>query len=302
MTRASDPEVLRLRQSVSAMGATFSIALHGRDRDAMEAAVEAAFAEVRRLDGLLSPYRPDSEWSLLNRDAAHHPVLVSSELFQLVSFCLDQSRLTGGAFDITVGPLKRAWGFYRGTGSLPAPDAVAAALGSVGFRFLELDAASQAVRFARPGVELDPGGVGKGYAVDRMVGVLRRHGFDAALVAGSNSSVYGLGTPLTGERGWRADVRDPERPATRIAEILLSDAALCTSGTGEQFFWSGGKRYSHLVDPRTGWPVEGVAQVSVIAPRAVDGEVWAKAFVLNGAEWAGRHRPEGIRIVSPRLL
>jgi FAD:protein FMN transferase len=294
---ASDSDVLRLRQSVSAMGTTFSIALHGRDRDLMEAAVQAAFDEVRRLDRLLSNYHPDSEWSLVNRRAAHQPVAISPELFRLISACLDRSRQTEGAFDITVGPLKRAWGFYRGTGSVPTAEALAAARGHVGHQFVRLDPAGQTVRFDHPGVELDPGGVGKGYAVDRMVDILRRHGVDTAVVAGSTSSLFGLGSPSARERGWRAEICGPEHPGTCAARVLLDDASLSTSGTGEQCYWSDGKRYSHIVDPRTGWPVQIVAQVSVVTPTAVDGEVWAKACLLNGPRWAAEHKPDAFRIL-----
>lgn len=297
MVRPSASEVLRLRQSVSAMGTTFSIALHGRDRDRMETAVWAAFDEVRRLDGLLSSYRPDSEWSLVNRRAAHHPVAISPELFRLISVCLEQSHRTDGAFDITVGPLKRAWGFYRGTGSVPTAEALAAARRHVGHQFVQLDAAGQTVRFDHSGVELDPGGVGKGYAVDRMVDILRRHGFDTALVAGSKSSLYGLGSPSVGARGWRADIRRPEHPGTCAAHVFLNDVSLSTSGTGEQCHGSDGKVSSHIVDPRTGWPLQIVGQVSVVTSRAVDGEVWAKACLLNGPRWAAEHKPDACRIL-----
>jgi FAD:protein FMN transferase len=294
---ASDSDVLRLRQSVSAMGTTFSIALHGCDRDLMEAAVRAAFDELRRLDRQLSNYRPDSEWSLVNRQAAHHPVAISPELFRLISDCLEQSLRTEGAFDITVGPLKRAWGFYRGTGGVPTGEALADARRHVGHQFVQLDPAGRTIRFDHPGVELDPGGVGKGHAVDRMVDVLRRHGFDTALVAGSKSSVYGLGAPPAGERGWRADISVPDRPGTCAAQVLLNDAALSTSGTGEQCHWSDGNMYSHIVDPRTGWPLQTVAQVSVVTSRASDGEVWAKACLLNGPRWAAEHKPDGFRVL-----
>jgi FAD:protein FMN transferase len=297
MVRPSDSEVLRLRQSVSAMGTTFSVALHGRDRDRMEAAVRAAFAEVRRLDGLLSNYRPDSEWSLVNRLAARHPVAVSPELFGLISVCLEQSCRTEGAFDITVGPLKKAWGFYRGSGGFPTAEALAAARTHVGHRFVQLDAAGRTVRFDHPGVELDPGGVGKGYAVDRMVDILRRHGFDTALVAGSQSSIYGLGAPRAGEPGWRADIRGPEGLGIGASHVLLNDAALSTSGTGEQCNWSDGTMYSHIVDPRTGWPLRTVAQVSVVTSSSLDGEVWAKACLLNGPRWAAERKPDGFSIL-----
>jgi FAD:protein FMN transferase len=279
------------------MGTTFSIALHGCDRDGMETAVRAAFDEARRLDGLLSSYRPDSEWSLVNRRAAHHAVAISAELFRLIGDCLERSRQTDGAFDITVGPLKRVWGFYRGTGGVPTAEALAAARRHVGHQLVQLDAAGQTVRFAHSGVELDPGGVGKGYAVDRMVDVLRRHGCDTALVAGSKSSLYGLGSPRVGERGWRADICSPDHPGTCVAHVLLNDASLSTSGTGEQCHWSDGTMYSHIVDPRTGWPLQIAAQVSVVTSRAVDGEVWAKACLLNGPRWAAAHKPDAFRIL-----
>jgi thiamine biosynthesis lipoprotein len=279
------------------MGSTFSIVLYGRDRDRMETAAQAAFDEARRLDGLLSGYRPDSEWSLVNRRAAQEPVAVSPELFRLLSLCLEQSRETEGAFDITVGPLKRAWGFHRGTGSVPTAEDLAAARRHVGHQFVQLDAAGQTVRFDHPGVELDPGGIGKGYAVDRMVEILRRHGFDTALVAGSKSSICGLGAPPAGVGGWRAEIRDPGRPGACVANVLLNDASLSTSGTAEQCHWSDGSVYSHIVDPRTGWPLQKVAQVSVVTPNALDGEVWAKACLLNGPRWAAERKPDAFRIL-----
>jgi len=279
------------------MGSTFSIALYGRDRDRMEAAVQAALDEARRLDRLLSGYRPDSEWSLVNRLAGHQPVAISPELFRLISVCLEQSHQTEGAFDITIGPLKRAWGFHRGTGSVPTMEELAAARRHVGHQFVQLDAAGQTIRFDHPGVELEPGGMGKGYAVDRMVDILRQHGFDSALVAGSKSSVYGLGAPPTGARGWRADIRDPEHHGTTVADVLLNDASLSTSGTGEKCFWSDGKMYAHILDPRTGWPLQTVAQVSVVTSKALDGEVWAKACLLNGPRWATENKPSAFRIL-----
>jgi thiamine biosynthesis lipoprotein len=297
VVQRSDCEVLRLRQSVSAMGSTFSIVLYGRDRDGMEASVRAAFDEVRRLDGLLSSYRPESEWSIVNRRAAQQPVAVSPELFRLLSVCLERSHETEGAFDITVGPLKKAWGFHRETGRVPTAEELAAARGHVGHQFVRLDPASQTVRFDHPGVELDPGGIGKGYAVDRMVEILRRHGFDSALVAGSRSSIYGLGAPPAGVRGWRAEISRPGHPGTSVAHVLLNDASLSTSGTGEQCHWSDGKMYSHIVDPRTGSPLQTVAQVSVVTSRALDGEVWAKACLLNGLRWAAEHKPDAFRIL-----
>jgi thiamine biosynthesis lipoprotein len=163
---------------------------------------------------------------------------------------------------------------------------------------VRLDASTQTVEFDPPGGEIDLGGIGKGYAVDRAAEILRRHGVDAALVAGSASSLYGLGAPPAEPRGWRADIRDSERRGTRVAEVHLRDSSLTTSGTGEKCFWSGGTLYSHILDPRTGWPLQSTTQVSVVAPKAVDGEVWAKACLLNGPEWVARRKPDTVRVLA----
>ena len=298
MARPQDTDLLRLRQSVSAMGATFSVVLYGLDRLRLEAAAKAAFDEIRRLDRLLSTFRPESECSLVNRRAAQRPVRVSLELYHLLSRCLEHSRETDGAFDITVGPLKRVWGFFGGAGSVPSADALAAARRHVGHHLVRLDASTHTVEFDHPGVEIDLGGIGKGYAVDRAAEILRRHGVDAALVAGSASSLYGLGAPPAEPRGWCADVRDSWRRGTRIAEVFLRDTSLSTSGTGEKGFWSGGTLYAHILDPRTGWSLPSITQVSVVAAKAVDGEVWAKACLLNGPEWVAGRKPDTVKVLT----
>src|SRR4051812_46143584 len=182
--------LLRLEKSADAMGSTYSIALYGYDRVRMEAAADAAFDEVRRLDDLLSNYKPESEWSQINRHAAEKPMKVSPELFRLLATCLEYSRESEGAFDISVGPLMKVWGFYKGSGHLPHRPEVLAAMTKVGYRHVRLDPKAQTVWFDRPGVELDPGGIGKGYAVDRMVDVLKQNGVRIAFVAGSGSSIF----------------------------------------------------------------------------------------------------------------
>ena len=165
------------------MGSSFSLVLFGPDRPGLESAAAAAFAEAHRLDRLLSNYLAESEWSAMNREAASRPVRVTPELFALLSDCLEYSRMSDGAFDITVGPLMKVWGFYKGEGGLPQPKEVKDALNRVGYRHVQLDPGRRTVRFARPGMDLDPGGIGKGYAVDRMVEVLKQAGVRIALVS-----------------------------------------------------------------------------------------------------------------------
>ena len=288
-------EILRLEQSAEAMGSAYSIAVYGYDREQMEAAVEAAFDEVRQLDSMFSNYKPDSEWSEVNREAARRPVHVSPELFQLLAACQEYSRQSEGAFDISVGPLMKVWGFYKGTGHLPHRAEVMAAMQSVGYRHVHLDAASQTVSFDRPGVELDPGGIGKGYAVDRMVDVLKRKSIAIALVAASGSSIYGLGAPPNEPRGWRITIRDPRNERATVAEAFLKNESMSTSGSYEKFFRAEGHVYSHIMDPRTGYPAPGMLSVSLITPRTIDSEAWAKPFFINGRQWAAQHNPQRFR-------
>jgi thiamine biosynthesis lipoprotein len=288
-------EELRLEASVEAMGSAYSLVLYGEDRSRLEGASEDAFEEVRRLDRMLSNYRPESEWSEVNRHAAERPVKVSAELFQLLAACVEYSRRSEGAFDISVGPLMKVWGFYKGTGHLPHREEVRGALTKVGYRNILLDASSRTVRFTGPGVDLDPGGIGKGYTVDRMVEVLRKDGIASALVSASGSSIYALGAP-PGEAGWKVRIRDPKNEAKTVTEVTLRNESMSTSGSYEKFFMAEGRIYSHIMDPRTGFPATGMLSASVIAPRTLDSEAWTKPFYINGRSWAAKHTPKGFRV------
>jgi thiamine biosynthesis lipoprotein len=291
---AAAGEMLRLEASAEAMGSPYSVVLYDEDRDRMETAAEAVFEEARRLDGLLSNYKPESAWSQVNHNAAEGPVEVSKELFDLLSACVDYSRKSDGAFDITVGPLMKVWGFYKGTGHLASKGEVKKALGNVGYKNLILDEKAHTVRFAKMGVEIDPGGIGKGYAVDRMVEILKEQGIKIALISASGSSIYAMGAP-PGEAGWKVSVRDPRDEAKTVEDIVLKDQSMSTSGSYEKFFEADGKIYAHIMDPRTGFPAVGMLSVSIITPRTIDSEAWCKPFFINGRAWASKHKPEGTR-------
>lgn len=291
---AATSETLRLESSVVAMGSAYSVVVYGEDRTRMEEAVDAAFAEVQRLDQMLSNYKPESELSEINREAGQRPVAVTQEMFDLLAACVDYSRESDGAFDITVGPLMKVWGFYKGTGRLPHRAEIVGAMERVGYRNIVLDAAHRTVRFAKEGVELDPGGIGKGYAVDRMVEVLKQYGMQTALVSASGSSIYGLGAP-PGEKGWKVEIRDPKNEKKSVAEVYLKDESMSTSGNYEKFFRAEGRIYSHIMDPRTGWPAQGVLSVSAVTPRTIDSEAWTKPLFVNGRDWALKHKPAFLR-------
>jgi thiamine biosynthesis lipoprotein len=278
------------------MGTTFAVVAHGGDAGRLERAADAALDEARRIDGLLSNYLTDSEWSLVNRHAGTRPVRVSDELFALLERCLDYSRRSDGAFDITVGPLMKTWGFYRGEGSLPDAAAVDGARTDVGHGLVMLDARAKTVRFARRGVELDPGGIGKGYAVDRMRAVLQRHGVRMALISAGGSSIFGMGAPPDEPRGWPVTMRLPWSPTEAATTVHLMDRSLSTSGGSGKFFFAGGRRYAHILDPRTGFPAQGTAWVSVVAGEAIDGEAWTKPFFINGRAWTEAHAPPDLRV------
>ena len=281
------------------MGSTFSLVLYGEDRRRLETASADAFAEVRRLDSLLSNYKPESEWSAVNREASHRPVVVSRELFDLLAACQQYSRRSEGTFDITVGPLMKVWGFYRDSGHLPKPDELNRARKAIGYWHIRLNPADRSVFFTRPGTNIDPGGVGKGYAVDRMAEILRRDGIQAALISGGGSSIYGLGAPPD-ENGWHIRIEDPRHPesadAKPAAEVVLKDESLSTSGSYEKFFVAEGKTWSHIMDPRTGYPAAGTLSVSVISPRTLDSEVWAKPYFIMGRRWTAANKPRNFRV------
>lgn len=279
------------------MGATFSVVLYGSDQQSMNQAIDAAFDEAHRLDELLSNYKPASEWSHINRAAAAGPVVVTAESFQLLSDCIEFSRASEGTFDVTVGPLMRAWGFFDGMRHVPSADQIHDALEMVGYQHVQLNAQKSTVHFDRPRVEIDPGGVGKGYAVDRLVEILRARGFRNALVAASGSSIFGLGSPPDEPRGWPISIADPWDHRKNAAQVFLKDMSLSTSGSYEKSFRVAGHRYSHIMDPRRGAPAESAVQVTVVAPRAVDSEVWAKPYFIQGSAWTAAHKPKSWRVL-----
>jgi thiamine biosynthesis lipoprotein len=283
------------------MGSRFEVIARGDDRTELEAAASEALDEVDRLEQQLSHYLPASDLCDLNRRAADEPVRVEPDFFRLLQRAAALSGLTEGAFDITAGPLVRCWGFFAKQGRVAEPEEVAIALNRVGMRHVDLDEEAQTVRFRRPGVELHLGAIGKGYAVDRAAAILRDRGIGSALVHGGSSSIAAIGTG-PGEEPWHVGLRHPLEPEERLAAIALEDCALSTSGSTGDFFEACGRRYSHLIDPRTGWPVEGLLSVSVIAPSATDSDALSTAFFILGAQAAeaccARH-PDLAALVVP---
>jgi thiamine biosynthesis lipoprotein len=303
---------LLLHLSRKAMAGEFEICLP------MSAAGDATPAAMRALDLIqslerqLSYFRPDSEVSHINRTAAEREVEVEPRLFGLLQLAMRVWRESGGAYDLTAAPLWEAWGFARRAGAIPAPEPLAAANELVGGQWVELDERRSTIRFHRASVRLNLGSIGKGYAVDRAVELLLGEGLTDFLVHGGYSSVAARGSvrwtsesvhaaptdsevhPTTAKatgsevqptKPWTVGVKDPLRADVRVGQIEIRDRALGTSGAQHQSFRHQGKRYGHILDPRTGWPAEGVLAVSVLAPTAAEADALSTAFYVLGPQW-----------------
>jgi FAD:protein FMN transferase len=277
------------------MGTIFNVVAYGTQSKRLESAISKALDEASRLDQMLSNYRPESELSRISRSASQRPVKVSRELFEFLSACAEYSRASKGAFDITVGPLMKVYDFFKGTGRLPHRDELELALQKVGYKNILLDKQRMTVRLTRDKVELDPGGIGKGFAVDKMTEILRQDRVHSALISAGGSTIYALGAPPN-KTGWEVNIKNPSRPSETVETISLKNESISTSGNYEKSFWADGKIWSHIMDPRTGRPAMGVLSVSVIAPQTVDSEAWTKPYYILGRAWTKRHKPRDFRV------
>jgi thiamine biosynthesis lipoprotein len=269
-----------LHLSRPAMACKFEITLPSELQDRLDAA-QAALGALEGLEEQLSIFRDSSELSFINREAAAGPVPVEERLFRLLVQCRQVHALTGGAFDITSTPLSRVWGFLEREGRLPSDEEIANALGRVGMQHVELDASARTVRFLRPGMSLNLGSIGKGYALDRVAAQMQGAGVDTALLTAGASSVLALGSGPDGD-GFLVGLRDPFHHDRRLGTVRLKGAALGVSGTGEQNFVVDGRRYGHILDARTGWPVVDRAYVAVVAPTAAVADALATACFVGG--------------------
>jgi FAD:protein FMN transferase len=273
-----------VKLSLSAMATRFELLLGGDDPMRLRAAGEEALAEIERLEAQLSFYRADSEISWINARAARQAVKVEPRLFRLLRRAAELTRLTDGAFDVAVGPLMRAWRFVGGKGAMPSREELEKARAASGIEQVEFDEGSFTVRFKRPGVELDLGGYGKGYAVDRAADLLREAGVASALLDGGTSSVYAVGVQAGGG-AWRVGLQEPLRQNGQPVVVGLSDSALSVSAGHGKEFTAGGRRYGHVIDPRTGEAVNGALAAAAAGPSAAECEALSKALLVGGADW-----------------
>ncbi len=263
----------------NAMATRFEIALHGDNPAFLRAAAEEALDEVDRLENQLSLYRPGTEIARVNAQAHLAPVRVSPGVFRLLERARTLSVETQGAFDITIAPLVRAWGFMGGTGAMADPQAVAEARRQVGIHLVAHDANEFTVRFAREGVMLDLGAIGKGYALERAAELLREAGVTSALIHGGTSSTFAIGRQPNGDR-WKVAITAPFNQSDRpFAIVELEDESLSVSAVWGRSFRAGEKILGHVIDPRTGEPAAKAFMTAVVLPSPTEGDALTTALL-----------------------
>ncbi|MCI0357153.1 MAG: FAD:protein FMN transferase [Planctomycetaceae bacterium] len=296
MARADEAaNLVRFRKTAIHMGVEFEVELFAGDESQAEKALAAGFARIASLDRTMSDYDPASELSRLSETstvppgtASHEPpatarpIPLSDDLWRVLAFAQNISRQNDGAFDVTIGPLTKLWRRARRQKELPADQRLAEARMAVGYRFLKLDDQARTAQLLRPNMRLDLGGIAKGFAADEALAEIRKQGVARALVRASGD--IAVGDPPPGESGWRIGIAplDPDEPPTRF--VRLANRAISTSGDARQHLVVDGRRYSHIIDPRTGLGVVGRSSLSVIARTGMEADGVATAVSVLGAE------------------
>jgi len=268
------------------MGTKFRIVLYAADQATADAAAQAAFARVAELNRIMSDYDSNSELMRLcaaNAKTAGKPSKISDELFFVLSKAREVSEKSDGVFDVTVGPLTHLWRLARKTQKLPDAKELAEAKSRVGYKKLELDPKTKSVRLLTPGMQLDLGGIAKGYAADEALAVLKKRGIGSALVAAGGDIAVSDAPPNA--VGWKIDVAPLVKSNTDYS-LVIANAAVSTSGDAEQFALIDGVRYSHIVDPRTGLGQTGRRSVTVVAKQGIAADPLTKAVALLDPEKA----------------
>lgn len=268
------------------MATRFEIILQGEDRVRLRAVGEEALAEIHRLEAQLSFYRPTSELCRINATAAQRPVKVEARMFELLRRSHELYQATNGAFDPTIAPLMRCWGFVNDMGCMPLAEGIAEALNRTGMEYVIFDQTARTIAFSKQGISLDLGGIGKGFALDEVVWLLQELGIERAFIHGGTSTMFALGSPYDAER-WRIalpypDNIDSDAPDAVFAVLELQNEALSVSAVQGKAFAVDGKTYGHVIDPRIGWPVDGAVMAAVTSSSATDTDALSTALLVEG--------------------
>ncbi len=279
--QSSDERLFEVTASKHLFGASVDILAYHPEVQSCKLAFYHAFKEMERIERLLSSQLSTSEIARVNRNAAREPVKVSYETFALLKRAVRFAQRSEGAFEVSIGPITELWGFSSEREVVvPAADSVKALLWLVDYRKLRLNAKDTTVAFAAPGMRLDLGGVGAGYAVDRAVALLKAKGLKNFLINASGD-IYAYGRKANQEK-WRVGVQHPRNAETLLAKVALTDCAIATSGDYERCILVEGKRYHHIFDPRTGYPAERSASVTVVAPTSEEADMWSTYVFIIG--------------------
>ncbi len=287
------PALPSVHLSHTAMTAEFDFLLfgdEGMDPQYMRECAQEAFDAIDAMENCISNWIDGSPTAVMNREAGDRPVVVPPELWSLMATSRKYWEETGGVFDVTVGPLLKLWGFYGKQGGLPSPEEVKQALERVGMNRVALNKADRTVKFERPGMRVDFGGIGKGLAVDRAANILKEKGINRGRISGGTSSIVAWGAPPQGG-GWTIDIRDPYVSGTvarpPLAKVTIKDESLSTSSNSEKYIEMNGRKYGHIFDPRTGMPAEtNIVSATSVAPTGTQSDAITKAFFILGVEGA----------------
>ncbi len=270
------------------MACRFEVLLNaGRPSQGGDAAIEA-LNRIEHLEHILSVYLPNSDVSNLNRFAFHKPQTVCNDIANLLKIAFDVHQMTLGAFDVTAASLTEAWGFARRQGAMPTSSQIADALKQIGMDKIMLDSENRSVQYRTEGIKINTGGIGKGYALDRAADILERHQVDDYLIHGGHSSILAKGDrhDLQRQDGWVIAVSHPEQPKYVLGSLVLRNKALGTSGPANQFFYYNGVRYGHIIDPRNGWPAQGMLSITVLHSSAAYADALATGLFVLGPDQA----------------
>lgn len=265
-----------------AMATEFAIVLPGQSPHATEAAVDALDL-LEKIESKLTIYRPDSEISRINESAGLQPVKVSGDVFNLLVRAVKISELTGGAFDVTAGPLVECWGFTKRRGQKPNQQQINEAKQRVSWQLVEFQPDERTVFLKLPGMQINLGGIGKGFAIDQMARHMKDNAVEHFLIHGGKSTILAsMGTNDTQTEPWKIAIEHPLRPGRRLMEIEIHNGAIATSGSGKQFFHYQGKRIGHVIDPRTGRPAGDALSITIQTAKATDADAYSTACFVDG--------------------
>lgn len=288
------PEELNLyKKTILSMGTAFEVSAYASLQSTADKVFNDIFKEMARLDHLMSNYKGDSELSKVNTNAPTGPVQCNEELAYIIEQALEYSVITDGAFDITVGPLMRKWGFFKGEGRIPDKGEIESVLKTISYKnilikeeirksILKGEQIVKTIAFSNPGTQIDLGGIGKGHAVDNAVKIIRRYKIKSALINFAGN-IHALGKPP--ERGsWAIGLQHPRDHGSILGTFNVTDKAISTSGDYEKFFIINGERHSHIIDPRTGYPVKGIVSVTIVADSATRADALSTGVFVLGLE------------------